>query len=157
MKHRSWVTLSGFIWFLMGTYLLYKGIYLIANGRVIEGSLCYKLQGIKDINAEQASTILLLLGLSIGSLKGIFVLSKTVKRVTDRIYSLKLPIRFSQVYPITYWALIGLMMLFGMGLKQIPISMDLKGLIDVAIGSALMQGAMIYFRIARRQKLPPSA
>jgi hypothetical protein len=84
----------------------------------------------------------------VGFLKGRLVLSKTVKRITKRIYSLQAPVGFKDAFPVSYWLLIGFMMTLGMGLKFLPISIDIKGAIDVAIGSALVNGAMLYFRTA---------
>jgi len=39
MKHRGWVVFSGFLWFVMGTFLLYKGLHLIAEGRLSSHSM----------------------------------------------------------------------------------------------------------------------
>jgi len=100
---------------------------------------------------DQASTVILCLALVVGFVKGRFIFTKTIARITRRIYSLPLPIRFSKVYPISYWCLIGSMMMLGMGMRYLSIPLDVKGFIDVAIGSALVQGAMIYLRIARAQ------
>jgi hypothetical protein len=41
------------------------------------------------------------------------------------------------------------MMALGLVFRFLPIPIDLRGLIDVAIGSALINGAMLYFRAAR--------
>jgi hypothetical protein len=41
------------------------------------------------------------------------------------------------------------MMMLGMIFRYLPIPIDVRGFIDLAIGSALMNGAMLYFRAAR--------
>ena len=126
MTHRVWIAISGFIWFFIGSMLLYKGL------RLLEGSAI----------ASQ----LIALGLLIGFFKGRFVLSKTVKRVVARIKELPLPIRLKDAYAKSYWILIGSMMALGMVFRFLPISTDIRGTIDITIGSALMNGAMLYFR-----------
>ena len=87
-------------------------------------------------------------GLLVGFFKGRFVLSKTVSKMVGRVLSLPLPIRFSQVYHPSYYFLIALMICLGLLLKYLPIPIDLRGMIDVAIGSALVNGALLYFRAA---------
>ncbi len=133
MKHRSWIALSGFIWFFVGVSLLYKGLVFIT-----EASL-----------GEKEAAILIATGLLIGFIKGRFVLAKTARRVVTRIAQLSLPIRFKDAYAPSYWAILALMMLLGMSFRYLPISAEVRGVIDVAIGSALINGALFYFRAAR--------
>lgn len=147
MTHRTWIAISGAIWLAVGSLLLYKGLHFIADGTVIPGSLCGRLQGTFG-SPQNAGAALIAIGLFIGFLKGRLVLSKTVKRVSLRIMALPLPIRFSQVYAPAYWILIAGMVGLGVAMRFLPL-IDLRGLIDVAIGSALINGAMLYFRAAR--------
>ena len=149
MKHRAWIAISGFTWFLMGIFLLYKGLHLITQAAFLPDSLCYKMRNLFG-SAQHAATALMALGLVIGFFKGRFVLSKTVKRVVFRIASLPLPIRLKDAYSRSYWILIGSMMALGMFFRFLPIPIDIRGAIDLAIGSALVNGAMLYFRAARQ-------
>lgn len=130
MKRTFWIFLSGFVWFVAGVFLLYKGIHFIASAQL----------------AEETATWLMMAALVVGFLKGRFVLSKTVKRVVDRIQSLPLPIRLWNAYAPSYWILIGSMVLLGMSFRFLPIPLQYRGMVDVAIGSALVNGAMLYFR-----------
>jgi len=148
MSHRKWIAFSGFIWLFVGMMLLYKGLSLIAEGASRSSSLCSSMASLFG-SPQQAGTALIACGLFIGFLKGRLVLSKTVKRVAYRILSLPLPIRFSSVYAPSYWILIGSMVGLGLTLRFLPIPIDLRGLIDTAVGSALINGAMLYFRAAR--------
>jgi hypothetical protein len=52
----------------------------------------------------------------------------------------------TQAYDQKYWILLCLMMMLGMMFRFLPIAVDIRGGIDVAIGSALINGAMLYFR-----------
>lgn len=149
MKHRTWIALSGFTWFLVGIFLLYKGLRLIAEAAFLSGSLCHKMSPLVG-SAQQAASLLMASGLIIGFFKGRFVLSKTVKRVVLRIVSLPLPIRLKDAYSPSYWILIGSMMALGMFFRFLPLPIDVRGTIDLAIGSALVNGAMLYFRAARQ-------
>ncbi|OGN63431.1 MAG: hypothetical protein A3E80_04260 [Chlamydiae bacterium RIFCSPHIGHO2_12_FULL_49_9] len=133
MKHRSWIALSGFLWFSIGGSLLYKGLKFISQGP-----------------SQETGTMLIALGLAIGFLKGRFVLSKTVARVSNRIAALPLPIRFRDAFSKSYWILIGSMMALGILFRFLPIPIEVRGLIDVAIGSALINGSMLYFRASKR-------
>jgi len=155
MTHRKWIAVSGAVWLAVGSFLLFKGLHLISDGTVSPGSLCSRLSGVFG-TPQQAGAALIAAGLFIGFMKGRFVLSKTVKRVSLRILAQPLPIRFSSVYAPSYWILIGSMVALGLAMRFLPIQADLRGLIDVAIGSALINGAMLYFRAARGGLRVPS-
>ncbi|MCC6127628.1 MAG: hypothetical protein IT584_00290 [Chlamydiae bacterium] len=143
MKHKGWIICSGIIWAFLGMWLLYKGIHFIASGAFgqdLKHSWTSRLSG-----GPQG---VVAVGVLIGFCKGHFVLSKTAKRICLRILSLKLPIQLRQVYSPSYAFLILGMRGLGMGLRFLPIPMDFRGMIDVAIGSALITGSMFYFRAA---------
>lgn len=145
MKYRAWICLSGLIWFGIGMMLLYKGLHFIADGTVQKDSLSHRFF---PTSVERGAMTLLGVGLLVGFVKGRFVLVKTVRRMVLRIVSLPLPLSWSKVYPVSYYVLIAAMMGLGMGMKRLPLPVDLRGMIDVAIGSALIHGAMLYFRAA---------
>lgn len=146
MKHRFWVALSGFIWFFMGCFLLYKGLHFLAQAAFTPHSLCDQMKGIFG-TAQQAAVWLIGIGLFVGFIKGRFILVKTVRRVINRIASLPLPIRLRDAYAPSYWILIGCMMCLGMVMRFLPI--DIRGTVDVAIGSALIHGSFFYFRATK--------
>ena len=148
MQHRQWISISGFLWLAIGTFLLYKGLRYMSDAAESTASLCFKYQE-QFGGPQQAASAFVALGLFIGYVKGRFVLSKTVNRVVQQIADLQLPIRFYQVYSRKYFILIGSMITLGISLKFMPISVDVRGCIDVAVGSALIQGALLYFRSAK--------
>lgn len=150
LNHFKLILFSGAIWFCIGMYLLTIGMRFIVHVSQFgtEGfSLISRFTPIAG-SREQAALLLIVLGLLIGFMKGRFVLSKTVQRVVQRIISLPLPIKFSQVYGPGYLALIAGMILLGMSLKWLHFPIEFRGIIDVAIGSALLNGATAYFRTA---------
>ena len=126
MQVRGWIVSFGVLWLIGGVFLLHKGVSYIGN------------------------SWLLFAGVFLGFLKGRFIFTKTVERITKRIYALQRPIRFLQVYPPMYWGIIGVMVLFGVGLRFVPETV--RGVVDVAVGSALIQGAILYFRASRREE-----
>jgi hypothetical protein len=130
MKHRFWIALSGFIWLAVGGGLLYKGLKFLAQMP----------------HPEQA-TWWMAGGLLAGVVKGRGVLAKTARRTTARIAALPLPITLRAAYPPAYWVVMGGMMGLGVALRFVPV--EWRGAIDIAVGSALMHGAMVYFRAAR--------
>ncbi len=134
MRHREWIAISGLIWLGIGMMLLYKGLHLIAQS---------------DIQ-EKMATLWVAIGLLIGFFKGRFILAKTVRRVVLRIISLNLPIRLNEVYAPAYFLLIGGMMGLGVLFRFLPILQEFRGMIDIAIGSALVNGAILYFRAAKK-------
>jgi hypothetical protein len=130
MSHRAWISISGLIWAVAGIFLLYKGLKI--------------LSGLSDTNT---ASWWIAAGLFIGFLKGRFVLARTVQRISKRILSLPAPIHFVDAYPKSYWLLISSMMALGVAMRLVPDQWH--GFIDVAVGSALLNGAMVYFRTNR--------
>jgi hypothetical protein len=143
-----WIAFSGLVWFVVGTFLLVFGVKLIVYASLEQGERAFLLGKLFHVvkSKERAALLLLVSGLLLGFMKGRFVLSKTVARVVKRIASLPEPIKASQVYPVGYIALIGCMILLGISMRWLGIPLDVRGGIDVAVGSALMNGAMLYFR-----------
>lgn len=146
-----WITISGVIWLIVGIGLLTLGLNFIVHKAQIDfqetTSLIAKITPLAG-SRQQAALLLITLGLVIGFIKGRFVLTKTVRRVVERIMSRQPPIRFSEVYSRGYLLLIGGMILMGLSMKWLGLPEDIRGLVDVAIGSALMNGASAYFRVA---------
>jgi hypothetical protein len=156
LNHVSAIAFSGLIWLLAGFFLLRKGLHLILMTSLPDGDggLLTYLAQIAG-NKEQAGLLLILVGLFLGYIKGKTVLAKTVKRVVERIFSLPSPVKFSQLYTSRYYVLIAIMVGLGLLLRWVHLAEDIRGVIDVAIGSALLKGAILYFRsalAARKQR-----
>lgn len=141
------IIMSGLTWIGIGVLLLTKGFSLILSSVSI-GQAAVLLPHLQVVAGgfQQAALILVGIGLFVGFLKGRLVLEKSASRIITRIVSLPNPCSLSSVYSRSYLILIASMMGLGMGLRWIPIPYDLKGVIDVAIGSALINGSAFYFR-----------
>ncbi len=125
MKRKNAAILSGAIWMLVGIRLLYTG-----------------LNRVEDV-------LLVSLGLLIGYVKGRFALRKGALRVINRFRTKEEPIRWMDMYSKGYWALLLGMSCLGMAMRFIPgISLEIRGVISIAIGAALLQGSTTYFREA---------
>ena len=148
MKHRGWIAFSGLIWLAAGISLVHKGLKFVADARYFPDAFCVRFQE-RFGSVQAAGTALIAVALLIGFIKGRFVLVKTVRRVSFRIQSLPLPIKITSLYTPSYLILLGSMMGLGFLIRFIPMPTDIRGFIDVAIGSALINGAILYFRAAR--------
>jgi hypothetical protein len=151
LSKTSWIAISGMIWFVVGVGLLTLGLNFILYKAQVEShettSLIAKISPMAG-GREQAALVLIVVGLIIGFIKGRFVLVKTVKRVVERILLLEEPLKFLKIYSGRYLMLICAMILLGMSMKWLRFPSEIRGLVDVAIGSALMNGASAYFRVA---------
>lgn len=147
IRHSSAIILSGITWMGIGMFLMIKGFTLILVPMISESPavfLPYLRQWVGD--AQQASFMWVCFALLIGFFKGRMILRKSADRLMRRILSRPNPSSLISIYPRSYLILLGVMMSLGMLLKWIPIPCDIKGLVDVAVGSALVNGSAFYFR-----------
>ena len=148
LSKRTWFIISGVKWLGIGVMLLMKGLRLLAfaaDQSTIAAPVIKSFLSFAG-NRHQGALLIICLGLFIGFVKGRTVLSKTVNRIANRIHLHTDGLTLKQVYDRRYWIMIGLMMGLGMMFRFLPIPVDIHGGIDVAIGSALINGAMLYFR-----------
>lgn len=141
MRKIDAIRFSGALWFVAGLLLLYKGVTYLA-------------QGAEEGGSERGLNLWLMTAVAVGFFKGRFVLSKTVNRIVARIASLQEPISLKKLYPPSYFLLIGSMIGLGLSFRFLPLPLSIRGAIDVAIGSALLQGALLYFRASTYGSAP---
>jgi hypothetical protein len=149
------IALSGITWMGIGSLLLTKGFsfILIPSSLGAGGALFLpKLSSLVG-SAQQASLLLVCVAIFVGFLKGRLVLSRSANRIISRILALPNPCSILSIYPRSYLILLASMMALGMGLKWIPIPYDLRGFIDIAVGSALINGSAFYFRQLKAPKV----
>jgi len=148
---RSLLILASLTWLFVGLFLLSFGLHLELTalkqpyfaGEEPFSLLAYLMP--KTGTKQNALILILFLGLFIGYMKGKYVLKKTAFRQITRITSFKSPHSLSDLYTWKYALLIALMMSMGMALRFLPIHIDLRGAIDIAVGAALINGATHYF------------
>jgi hypothetical protein len=149
ISHAFMIILSGAVWLLIGLFLLIKGLGLLVTAAHFsaEPFLITPLVNLAGTR-EQAALLLVALSLVVGFLKGRFVLAKTVKRSVERIFSFPSPVPLAKIYNKASYLIIFFMMGLGMLMRVLPISPDVRGAVDVAVGAALINGALLYFRCA---------
>jgi hypothetical protein len=148
LSKRTWFIISGIKWFAIGVMLLTKGLRLITSAAdhvAVKAPLINFFQSFTS-SRHQAALLIICLGLFVGFIKGRTVLAKTVSRIAERINSHPEGLTLKQAYDQRYWIVIGLMMVLGMMFRFLSLPFDIRGGVDVAIGSALINGAMLYFR-----------
>ncbi len=158
ISHKKLIILSGLIWILPGIYLMRLGLNLLvtsAQGDILDGThpVLRPLSGLFG-GAQTAVIFVVILCLFIGYLKGRYVLGKSAKRGVERIRSFPNPAPLKKIYAPRYYLLLGGMIGLGMGIKYLGINSEVRGIVDTIIGAALLNGSVIYFRLAR--ELPDS-
>lgn len=144
---RTWLVFSGLTWLAIGCMLLFKGLKFITQTLGLEeGRPLLKFFMSFVGSSHKAALLLICLALLVGFLKGRMILSKTVERISSRILSHPSVLSWKEAYDRKYFIILGVMVLIGMGFRFLGIPLDIRGGIDVAIGSALINGAMLYFR-----------
>lgn len=147
-SHTTLILLSGSVWFLVGLYLLPLGIHFLVTSSQISASLPLTTLMGSFISPENTTILLVAIGLYIGYMKGRYVLSKAAQKGINRLLESPNPASLSCVYTPRYLLLLALMVGIGISLKVFNFPMDIRGLIDVAIGTALINGSIFFFRQA---------
>lgn len=158
LSHGKLIVISGLVWFVIGVYLLQLGLNLLLGGIDPSSTVpkdhyplvttLYSYIG----SVENAALVLIVIALFIGYLKGRYVLGKSAQRGVARILSFPNPADLSRIYSGKYYILLAAMVGLGISIKYMGLSNDVRGFIDAIIGSALINGAMIYFKLAQGLK-----
>lgn len=149
-KHKNLIIIAGLVWLSAGVFLLQLGLRLLTSALSFDAEasiLFHKLSRLLG-SFENAVIGLIVVGLMIGFYKGRMILSKSVSRIVNRIKSLEEPAQIYKMYSLPYVILLLSMICLGMAIKYFQVPVDIRGTIDVAIGSALINGSMLYFRQA---------
>lgn len=151
LSHTSLVFIAGVVWLAIGAMLLPMGLNFLIES-ILKENLLTLNRPILDTFApflgglDSVVLVLISICLIIGYFKGRYVLAKTVRKSVERIMLLPNPSSLAQIYAKKYYLLLAFMMLLGFIAKLMP--MDVRGAVDVTIGAALINGAMLYFRYA---------
>ena len=153
LKHTTLVVISGLVWFGIGVYLLQLGLNLLFESVHFSATSLTGTYPLVNFlkqysgSAEGAMLIVVVISLFIGYLKGRYVLGKSAQKGVQRILSFPNPTSLGNIYSAKYYVLLGGMVALGISVKYLGFTHDVRGLVDVTIGSALINGAMIYFRL----------
>lgn len=154
LSHAKLIALSGAVWFAIGVYLLNLGLNLLIVNTSAENTLLSDYPLLRSLESvtgsiQAAALTLVIIALAIGYFKGRYVLGKSAQRGVDRIQKMPNPAPLSKIYSGKYYILLGSMIALGISIKYLGLSNDIRGFIDAIIGAALINGAMIYFRLAQ--------
>lgn len=127
-----------FWWGMVGTMLLIVGSGLLFGGR-----------SLSVLNTEPTSPGMgqwagLAIALCIGFIKGHFVFKKVARKYMKRIEHLPAKSPLYMTFSLKSWGLILSMMALGVTLRVLGTPQLLRGIIDVAVGFALVLGSKTY-------------
>lgn len=151
----AWI--SGGVWVAVGVFLMTLGMNFLTVHLEGGSENVPLIQLISPYvgGGEQATVVLIGLALYIGFLKGKHVLGKSARQGIQRLQTFPEPTSLTKIYSAKYYILLGAMIGLGISIKYFGIPLDVRGVIDLAIGTALIQGAMVYFRSASSLKPIP--
>lgn len=151
-SHRNLIVFSGLVWLAIGGWLMPLGLnFLVTAAKNTEPATARPwLNAMAPYfgGLEMAAIALVVMALFVGYFKGIKVLGKSANRGIARIQSLPNPAPLAQVYAPFYYVLILFMIGLGISMKWFGLPLDIRGFVDTAVGAALINGAMVYFRRA---------
>jgi hypothetical protein len=157
LSHSTLTFISGAIWMAIGVFLLQMGLQLLLV-QIIEAKSTTPLINLFNgfFPMQEAAIFIAAIALYVGFLKGRYVLAKSAHRCIQHILSLPNPASLISIYSKSYYLLLGSMLLLGMGVKYLGLPNDVRGAIDITIGSALINGATHYFRQGFKLRKPAS-
>lgn len=121
------IRLFSIIWFLIGSFLLIKGLYLIQGATTLEWA-----------------SVLIAISLFVGLIKGRLILAKAGKRAAIRLSH---PTPIWKLYSRRDIILIVCMIALGILMRAFHVPHLIRGPILVAVGFALFQGAIAALRV----------
>ncbi len=143
MKRSVWLIAWGTLWGLGGFSLLRKGLYLFFVAQESSASMpMLKFLSHFIHNAGNASLLLIALALVLGIIKGRTVITKSAQRVIKTLNGKTISIK--PMIPVL--GIIVLMVSLGLLINILKIPGDVRGFIDVVIGTALLQGSFVFFK-----------
>lgn len=145
--------LSGAVWLIVGTMLFKLGVTFMLEGYQGIVFVTDHYSSLFDLASsifggqENAVLFYIILGLGLGYYKYRKVLKKQTQKAYDRISQLPELTPIWKIYnKQSYLILIGMMAL-GMCFKYLPFPFDIRGIIDITVGAALIQGSILFFRM----------
>jgi len=150
VSHCAMLVLSGLVWMAVGCFLLPLGINFVVES-ILKDNAALPHPVLNFLapytgGLDQAALIWIAFALMVGFLKGRTVFAKSVQRSVNRIQQLPNPSSIAKIYTPAYYILLASMVLLGVLVRYT--TLDIRGGVDIAIGSALINGAMLYFRKA---------
>lgn len=121
--------LAALIWSVVGFFLMVNGFFLISL-------------------AERSW--LILLGLALGTAKGIFVLDRVARKNIKRLHGFERKTCIGSVYSYKIWLLVIIMIVLGRTLRLTVLPGEVVGVIYLAVGCGLMLSSRLMWLEWRR-------
>lgn len=148
MTYRRALFISGGTWVAMGIFLIIKAVSLLKTAVSLEHAPLLHFFRVLFGSTDEASIAIVILALTIGYVKGRMVLGKTACKTIERLSVLESPFPLSKLYVPRYYAILLVMMCLGFVFRFFSIAGDIRGFIDLTVGSALVHGSLVYFKVA---------
>jgi hypothetical protein len=137
------------VWLIVGVALFFNGMRLILH---FLGDVPFEapLLGVLDRffgGKEYGAIALIALSLFVGRMKGRTILTRAAKKGIARLDQISEPIRVTELYAPRFFLLIALMMGLGLTLRFLGTPEDIRGAVNLAVGAALIQGALFAFSL----------
>ncbi len=143
-------------WFSIGLFLMTRGIDLIVpdvDSSTIPQATQKNMSPLFNwacsftgITSVEISLFFILLGLVLGMIKARTIFKNAVMKNVERILQLPEKTSLIQAFAKKDYIIMASMMLFGFLLRSLGVYDDLRGLILVAVGAGLIQGALLYIQ-----------
>lgn len=157
LSKKSVLILSGFFMLASGGMLISKAAHYfsLAFTEFLATSPSYNtflfmhmqpLISLWDLSPEVSLALIMALATFVGLMKGRMVMGKVVDRSVAHVDSLGGSVPLWRLFPVKSLMLIGSMMLLGMLFNRLSLPFDVRGAVDMAIGVALIRGALFFFR-----------
>jgi hypothetical protein len=130
------IAFCGVIWGYIGFKLLTKGF--------VHFNTLHR----ENLFSERQLSFYIGIALLIGLIKGKWVLKKSADRVIKHIVSFDEPLLIRSFLPKSFYFVMLGMMALGMSVRYLPIPLIVKGVMDAAVGTGLLFGAMHYIKKA---------
>jgi hypothetical protein len=140
------IRVYGLLWLGAGLMLMSKGMPLLVKSAIREELPLISFLKPFTGSSEQAAMVLVLFSLVLGLLKGRLVLAKAANKMMARLSAFSDPVSIGQLFTLRYCLILSVMILLGISLRFFHLPFDIHGMIDLAVGSALINGALVYFR-----------
>lgn len=152
LSRRTLCIFAGSIWLLAGANLLFLGVRFLLESATplsLANSNLPLLHTVIEWMPQDTFAVpfLACIGALIGFVKGRTVLRRAARREVQRIFALPHPVSMRQLYSLRGAILLGLMFCLGLLLKFLNLPLDVRGVIDVAIGVALILGSTHYLSV----------
>jgi hypothetical protein len=145
LRKKIQLLLLSLIWFGTGLFLLAKGVdftFMINSDSF--SPLHYALVS-TGLHPLQVGLLRIIVGIFLGRFKAQKILSKVIERVKNNLDAYKDPAPLSATFNVRFFVLIALMMGLGAALNALQFPLDLRALLNAAVGSALIFGSVMVF------------